>query len=309
MVEINKISVFVILHYNEKSIIDTFECVDSIRKICINKKYKIVLVENGSKDNSEKLLIKKFKNDKDIDLIISKENLGFARGNNLGCEYAIKKYLVEYLIVLNNDTYIRQKEFLDLINSEYEKSNFHILGPYIYDRKLNPQNPNLNLKTKIREVELSILSLKKQLNRGRVINKLISISKNVIFSNKKLEVLIRKILKKPRLDLDNYAESRLENIGLHGSCLIFSRLYIEKYRNIFYPGTFMFLEEDILYNRVIRDNLKSVYNPEIRIYHKEDKSTEGLLGKNEEKKRFIIINSIKSLEIYRNILIKGKEEY
>ena len=54
-------SCFIILHYNQNTIKDTIECVESIKNnIYFKDKYKIIIVENGSKDNSVKLLRNKF---------------------------------------------------------------------------------------------------------------------------------------------------------------------------------------------------------------------------------------------------------
>ena len=49
------------------------------------------------------------------DLVLLTENVGFAKGNNAGCEYAIKKYQPDFLCVINSDTVIEQSEFIDII--------------------------------------------------------------------------------------------------------------------------------------------------------------------------------------------------
>ena len=100
-----------------------------------------------------------------VDILISQKNLGFARGNNLGCKHAIKLYNPEFLLVINNDTYIKQPEFLDEIEKEYSIEKFHILGPYIYEKNLLPQNPQLNLKVSLKEVEKEIFVNESLLNK------------------------------------------------------------------------------------------------------------------------------------------------
>lgn len=306
--------VYVILHYNEKSLKDTFECIESLKKISKDKNYKIIIVENGSNDKSKEILENKYKNDSEIDVVISNENLGFANGNNLGCNKAIKEYEPDYLVVLNNDTYVKQDNFLEKIEEIYSKENFDILGPYIYDKNLKPQNPQLNLLINISEVEKALkgsidsLSNIKQLKNNQKINyKVKKILKKIITSNKKIERIVRKLLNKLLVGVEEkIANSYHYNIGLHGSALIFSKKYYKKYLDVFYNKTFMYREEDILYHRVLRDNLISVYSPELKIYHKEDSSTDAVLNNEVAKQKFILENQIKSLEAYRELLIKGE---
>ena len=79
---------FVILNY--KSTNDTIECVK---------------------------LIKKYTSD----LILLKDNVGFAKGNNEGCVYAIDKYHPDFLCVINSDIIINQKDFITSIEKLYKK--------------------------------------------------------------------------------------------------------------------------------------------------------------------------------------------
>lgn len=301
--------VYVVLHYNKRALNDTFECIQSLKKISKNTNYKIIVVENGSNDKSAQKILKEFEEDKYVDCIISEKNLGFAKGNNLGCDLAKEKYNPEYLIVLNNDTYILQEDFLKTLEEVYRKTHFDILGPYIYDRNLKPQNPVLNLKTSIEEIDLELKNINKVLKTNSFEEKIKTKLKTIVFSQPYLEKILRKILKKPKIkdvNVEEISKKTLENVGLHGACLVFSKNYMNKYKDIFYPGTFMYVEEDILYNRVLRDKLTSVYCPKLKIYHKEDRSTEAMVGEKREKQIFILKNVKKSLEIYKDILLNGE---
>ena len=72
--DILKKVVFLILHYYTLN--DTIKCVDSIDKIDYDNK-EIIIVDNGSpKESGEQLKIR-YKNRKDIHIILSKTNLGF----------------------------------------------------------------------------------------------------------------------------------------------------------------------------------------------------------------------------------------
>lgn len=87
----DKLSV-VILNYNSGDFLN--KCLKSLKK---EENLDIWVVDNNSTDESINLAKKSFPN---IHYIISKENIGFAKGNNL----ALKKIENEYILVLNPDT-------------------------------------------------------------------------------------------------------------------------------------------------------------------------------------------------------------
>lgn len=74
---------------------------------------ELIVVDNGSKDDSEKLIANYFSNFK---LIQNKTNLGFAPANNQGYKEAHGKYI----LLLNNDTKITAS-FLDVLVGKMEK--------------------------------------------------------------------------------------------------------------------------------------------------------------------------------------------
>ena len=128
---------FVILHY--KNIKDTLECIESIQSNISydKKKISIVVVDNNTLSKDETKILKKYTND----VILLSENKGFANGNNAGCEYAIKKYNPDFLCVINNDTIIEQKDFIDEIYRAYKEYNFDIMGPKIITNDGDSVNP------------------------------------------------------------------------------------------------------------------------------------------------------------------------
>ena len=98
---------FIILHY--KNIKDTIECIESIRKLKTKKSVSIIVVDNHTLSKEELKKIKEYTED----VILLKENMGFAKANNKGCEYAVKKYHPDFLVVINNDTILSQDNFID----------------------------------------------------------------------------------------------------------------------------------------------------------------------------------------------------
>jgi hypothetical protein len=123
--KINKLSIAVIL-VNWKKYNLTSKCIDSLNKSNY-KNFKIILVDNES--NFEK--INKIKSDfNKVEVIESKENLGFASANNLGIKYAIKNKF-EYVMLLNNYTEVNKKFLSPLLNSFQNDNSLGAVQPLI----------------------------------------------------------------------------------------------------------------------------------------------------------------------------------
>jgi len=116
----------VILNWNGKKI--SLKCVSSLKRITNYKNYKIIFVDNGSTDDSVKTIKKNFPK---LDVVESKENLGFPKGMNLGIKYAKEKYDSDYYLFLNNDIIFYQKNWLkDLIDS-FKNKKVGIANPVL----------------------------------------------------------------------------------------------------------------------------------------------------------------------------------
>ncbi len=100
-----KVSI-VIVNYNGVRFLP--ELFDSLEKQSF-KDFEIIVVDNASTDDSCNWLKKR----KDIKFVRSKENLGFAGGNNLGVKLAVGKYIV----LLNNDTIVDKKWLEELVKA------------------------------------------------------------------------------------------------------------------------------------------------------------------------------------------------
>lgn len=99
---------------------DTKECLDSLA--CIDyPNYKIIIIDNGSRDGSGKRLQKEFPQHF---FIFNEENLGFAEGNNVGIKKALEDPACAYVLCLNNDTAVERSFLSELImvakRNEYE---------------------------------------------------------------------------------------------------------------------------------------------------------------------------------------------
>lgn len=91
----------VIVSYNTKEVLK--ECLESIYKTVGNLSFEIIVVDNASKDGTEK----EFANPKfpNFEFIQNKDNLGFSKANNIG----IKKTGGRYVLFLNPDVVVHSQ--------------------------------------------------------------------------------------------------------------------------------------------------------------------------------------------------------
>lgn len=283
---------FCILHYLVKDV--TINCVNSIMEKCKGENYAIVIVDNASSNNSGKELQKLYKNNNKIKVIINKNNLGFAKGNNVGFRY-LKKLGCDYIVMLNNDTLLLTNHFGEEIIKEWKKSKFDVMGPEIID--INNQIYSY------RPPEWTVKNFKKAIRMDRI---LILLARLHL-----LKLLVKLKDKKIKNKKHNQIEMKYKKGAfLHGCCLIFSKNYIDKFDGLD-DRTFLYGEEDLLYLRLKKNKMQSVYNPNIKIQHLEDVSTDYEIP-NFNKKRVkayksqlrsnkIILEEIKQLEQKDNV--------
>ena len=115
----------VILNWNRPD--DTTAALKSLGQVDYPS-FEVVVVDNGSRDDSPKLLRERFPG---LALIDNGRNLGFAGGNNVGIRYLLERG-AHYILLLNDDTEV-SPDFLRLLVAEGERdARIGILGPKIY---------------------------------------------------------------------------------------------------------------------------------------------------------------------------------
>lgn len=87
----------VILNYNTCDLL--FDCLSSLKKVKDETSFEVVVVDNGSIDQSVSMVQKEFP---EVVLVKNEKNLGFAAGNNR----AKDKVRGEYILFLNSDTVV-----------------------------------------------------------------------------------------------------------------------------------------------------------------------------------------------------------
>ena len=116
-----------------------FNCIESI-----NKDVKIIVVENSNDQELKKKIHSKYKN---VDCILSEENLGYGAGNNLG----LSKVLTNYALIVNPDVTLEKDTIDNFFLTINDIKNFGIIAPISKDEIYT--NFSIDNDKSIKEVE------------------------------------------------------------------------------------------------------------------------------------------------------------
>ena len=114
----------IILSYNTKDL--TKRCILTLLRCLRQSKdlaSEVIVLDNASSDGSVKMLKHLQSKNKELKLILSKKNLGFAKGNNQALKIAQGKYI----LFLNSDVIIQNVNFRTLINYLDKHSEIGVL--------------------------------------------------------------------------------------------------------------------------------------------------------------------------------------
>ena len=115
----------IVLNWNGKDL--TLDCLESLTKVLYGN-YKIIVVDNGSIDDSVSAIKLKYPN---VDILRIDSNIGYAAGNNAGFEF-IKNKNNDYVIFLNNDTIVDENFIEPLVRPLINKSEVGQTVPKIF---------------------------------------------------------------------------------------------------------------------------------------------------------------------------------
>ncbi len=117
--------IIVLLYYNHLD--DTIECLESLRNIKYTN-YKILLVDNGSFDDSSQHLKEKYSW---LDIRRIEKNCGFAGGSNFGIREAIKEN-PDYIFLVSNDVIVDKAVLKELVEEGENSKEVGIIGPKVF---------------------------------------------------------------------------------------------------------------------------------------------------------------------------------
>ena len=264
---------FVILHYQNIEV--TIRCIECIYALQYIENCKAIVVDNASPNGSGEILRKKYIDDALVKVVINNANLGFAHGNNVGYKIA-KEEGADIIIVQNNDVMVKQKNFLNILTQDRMWSKFYVIGPDIINKNGDHQNPFSEKPFSNRRINYFLL-----VNwLGTKIYKFKTIGEAYL----RCKLFLKRHQKENKV-YKNY-ENMKKNVALHGSCVIYTKKWIEKEDIAFLPITYMFMEEEILYEYAVEKQYDILYYPKLKVIHEEDASIDFSIKNEIEKKRF-----------------------
>jgi len=266
---------------------DTYELIVSLKNNSDYYNFIVYIVDNKTEIDKYRSLQNKILSlqlNFQIVYLSSKDNLGFAKGMNIGINEA-KRNDCSYIICSNNDiVYNKRINFKKFTDIYIKDKSIAVIGPKILNPDMINQNPYI-IYNRLKTDFLSKLKQKLVFSNflGKYIFFIRGILKNMINKNSHIQ---------EKLDSSQYIYC------LHGSYFVLTPVYFNYYKDLD-PNTFLYVEELILAERVKSKKLKEYYYNEMEVFHKDDSSTNEMLGKDSLKKTLFVLNeNYKSLKYF-----------
>ena len=257
-----KVSI-VILNYMNYA--ETIKCVDSVLKQKYTN-YDILIVDNGSDNESFAILKREYKAASNVYVIHSRENYGFARGNNIGISYA-KKYLkAEFVLLLNSDTIMIQDDYIEKMLSEFSY-DVGVIGSRIINRNGSEFRFNRDYCEFPATVYFYFYLIATHMGLEGI------------------SIYFERLLSK-------YKRTEI----LHGCNWLITPAYFEHY-NMLFDKTFLYSEENILYIRCAMSGIRQKKAKEAQILHTGKQSSKYLFGNKSDMREKYILSSYKYVVI------------
>ncbi|MCD8368964.1 MAG: glycosyltransferase [Clostridiales bacterium] len=281
---------FVILHYQNAEV--TRQCIGYINQLKNNDKIDIVIVDNASPNGSGKVLSDEFSNDDNIHFLLLERNIGFASGKNKGFAFAKNTLNSDVILVINSDLFVIDSFFLTkLENVITQNPEDSIIAPDIVSAYGGHQNPFM-LEPHSSFVQHRIIARKRI---GQLLYSIPVLNKKLVKRNAGSST--KKSLK--------MRPDEMLNIVPHGACVIYTQAWIKEEDIAFREGTFLFAEEEILYDYCVYKGYRIHYVPQLSAKHLEDASQNEDAGNALKKKKSQLRFEIQS----RKVLLKFRNSY
>lgn len=113
----------IILTFNNLEL--TRACLDSVLHCSDYPNLEVIVIDNASSDDTPAYLEDFTRRNPNVRVVLNRENLGFAAGNNVGLSIATG----DYLVILNNDTVVTQGWVMTLLRHFQNDPSIGIVGP------------------------------------------------------------------------------------------------------------------------------------------------------------------------------------
>jgi len=226
----------IIVNWNSTAYL--LKCIESIYKYTCENEFEIIVVDNASPDDDVELVKHQFR---DVVLIESPENLGFARANNLG----FRASSGDYVVFLNPDTILINSAFDLVLHQVHSLPNVGVVGCTLFNED--------------RTVQTSAIQ-----TFPTVLNQLLDVD---FIRNRFPACPLWNIA--PLLKSGN-EPSQVEVIS--GACLLLKREVFAQVGQ-FSEDYFMYAEDVDLCYKVVKANFVNYYVPHAQIIHFGGKSS------------------------------------
>lgn len=231
----------IIINFNKYE--KTVDCIKSIFDT-VKSDYKIYLLDNCSANNSFEILNNLYKDDPRVEMIESKENLGYARGNNLCLEKA-EKDGCEYVLISNNDI-VYKENAVEILLDVIKSGEYLLVGPRSY-------SPDGRIQSSVKKNKPTF-------------------SEYMKFSTYLSNLVPKNQAKKFYKNLQPKEFSQV--YWVCGSSFIAD---MKKFKEIGYfdPYTFLYFEEYIISEKAVKSGMKIAFEPKAQVIHFHGASTGG----------------------------------
>jgi len=231
---------FVVLNYISWD--DSLRCIESILCDEFDEDFRVYLVDNASPISPGRKMME-IVNSSKVYLIQNRENLGYARGNNVGIEVAINDGC-QAVLVVNSDVIFLKGSIKEMLEFLKQRPKVGIVGPRVLDSQGVEQRSRMLIKTGLRE-----------------------------------KYLFRTILRKlfPRIQTKYFGEYGCTSPevvhAVSGCCFMISRECALSLSPVFDENTFLYEEEFILGIRMNMAGFETVYLPNSTVVHLHGQSS------------------------------------
>ena len=272
----------VILHYKTSE--KTIDCVNSFLNIDSSSfKPHIVVVCNTGGDKSDCEIGYKYQDSSAVEVVSTPKPLVFARAMNVGVK-ALEQYHPKFIILSNNDIIFDEPQMYLKIDEEYKQSHFGAMGPDVHTISSDTHSSPFYIRyyfSWFANVKIIILILRSYFLRQWKKEP----DKEFIYNNKQYK-------------------KRVENKMLQGSFVILSKDYLARFPQGLYPQKSFFLEENILLYLCQKFNLKTVYNPSIKVDHIHSVSIDQRFQDKAKKRKFVMVETLRSRHTFLHIIAR-----
>jgi GT2 family glycosyltransferase len=236
---------FVCTNYN--NVAYTREAVISLNKN--SEPWTIVVVDNNSNRENVSALEQLASEFSNVELVLSRENVGYFKGLNLGLRYLRSKCPDIALVVVGNNDLVFPGDFVESLHSVQELlERYPILAPNIVTLDGVHQNPHV----------------------VHAISPFREFVYDFYYANYYLALLIRKIARLTKSFSDRpdelHHETAQEIYQGYGACYVLGPMFFRHFEELWAP-TFMMHEEYFLSKQLSNKGFRIYYEPSIKVLH------------------------------------------